>query len=241
MKHNVVFASTSNRTNYHKQHWDNLASKYEQFYGLNKPETTAKLLRKAELIYWQSGIKPDDLVLELGCGTGIFTELIALQPIQIIATDISEKMIAKAQARNLKNVGFLTKDIHQLVFKQNAFDSIIGFYVLQYTEMPYMLMEIKRLLKPNSKIAFLEPNALNPILYAVTNIPLIRKLAHRPTYNKSRTKWQWYKLLKEHGFIDTEIKPIEFVANRKLNTFIENIPIIKELAGTLVISARVDK
>ena len=52
-------------------------------------------------------------ILDLGCGTGSYTQFFAKKNYQITGVDISKSMIdiAKKKIRNKKNVSFIVKDI----------------------------------------------------------------------------------------------------------------------------------
>jgi 2-polyprenyl-3-methyl-5-hydroxy-6-metoxy-1,4-benzoquinol methylase len=56
-------------------------------------------------------LAPGVHALEIGCGTGIFTEMFARAGAKVIAVDISEDLLKKAQARDLPQdkVQFLEK------------------------------------------------------------------------------------------------------------------------------------
>lgn len=57
--------------------------------------------RRAELIAKGAGLRPGVRVLEIGCGTGMFTEMFARTGAQIVAVEISEALLEKARARHL--------------------------------------------------------------------------------------------------------------------------------------------
>jgi ubiquinone/menaquinone biosynthesis C-methylase UbiE len=61
-----------------------------------------RFLWAAELI----AIQPDDSILEIGCGAGILTELLAhcIEEGKIVAIDQSEKMITIAEKRNKRHI-----------------------------------------------------------------------------------------------------------------------------------------
>jgi ubiquinone/menaquinone biosynthesis C-methylase UbiE len=68
-------------------------------------------------------------ILEINCGTGEDAVWLANHTIEVIATDISEKMIAIAKSKsNLKNVTFKQVDINTIDshFKENTFDLIFS-------------------------------------------------------------------------------------------------------------------
>ncbi len=87
-------------------------------------------------------------VLEIGCGTGYWTEFFVQKGFSVTAIDIAEKMLEKAEKKNLKNVEFLKADVLQLPFKDNSFENIFAVTSLEFTEnQPKAFSEIFRVLK----------------------------------------------------------------------------------------------
>ena len=83
----------------------------------------------------QSGIKRNHNVLEIGCGIGTFTGLLAryLKRGKILATDISPEniKIAKERLRNRKNVEFLISDMQDFQH-HSKFDFVVLADVLEH-------------------------------------------------------------------------------------------------------------
>ena len=65
-------------------------------------------------------------VLELGCGTGLYTETLQKNAKNIVATDFSDEMIeiARKKRGKLENVEFLKADALDLKFDKENFDTI---------------------------------------------------------------------------------------------------------------------
>jgi ABC-2 type transport system ATP-binding protein len=65
-------------------------------------------------------------VLELGCGTGLYTETLQKVADNVVATDLSDEMIAFAKEKrgNLKNVFFQKADALNLEFNDETFDTV---------------------------------------------------------------------------------------------------------------------
>ena len=88
-------------------------------------------------------------VLELGCGTGHWTEFLVNQGLSITAIDISEAMLKQAKGKKLKQTIFLKADASKLPFADESFGSIISITMLEFTEnIQGVLKEINRVLKP---------------------------------------------------------------------------------------------
>ena len=104
----------------------------------------------------------DVRVLELGCGTGIFTEYLAEAMRcggSILATDIAEQMIAVARKKNIGDesvaIEFQEADGSSLPFEDNTFDLAVSALALfGFPDVPKALSEWQRVVKPGGSLAF---------------------------------------------------------------------------------------
>ncbi len=113
----------------------------------------------------QAAIKGNEAVLEVAVGPGmIFLELIKRLNKNVVlhGIDISDKMLAKTSERLLKeghkNFKLLNCDARNTPFEGASFDMIYSGYMLDLiplTDIPKILNEMHRLLKPGGRIVLL--------------------------------------------------------------------------------------
>jgi len=72
-----------------------------------------------------------DKILEIGCGPGTWTSLIASRCSRLVAIDISEKMIEKAKEHTHNNMTFIKSDFMNHDFKEK-FDKIFSVRASEY-------------------------------------------------------------------------------------------------------------
>lgn len=96
-------------------------------------------------------------VLDLGCGPGQFSRYLTDKDFQVEAIDTSVEMLAIAKAK-VAGVTFKKMDMRELEFADESFDGILAAYSIIHipsSELPGVLDEIKRVLKPGGKAMFI--------------------------------------------------------------------------------------
>lgn len=91
-------------------------------------------------------------LLDVGCGTGIFSDIANGKGAEVTGIDASDKLINEAKVRN-PNISFLTGEMEELPFEDELFDIVCGFNSFQYAaNVKNALFEAKRVLKPGGKL-----------------------------------------------------------------------------------------
>ena len=109
-------------------------------------------------------IKPENKILEVGCGNGIFwLETLNLFPnnIQVTLTDFSDGMLneAKKNLFSLPNITFEVADVERLPYEKNYFDVVISHCMLYHANSTEKaLSEITRVLKPEAFCGIVRPS-----------------------------------------------------------------------------------
>ena len=109
-----------------------------------------------------------NVIVDLGCGTGYFTE--KLQSVfpqsQLIGLDLAEGMVSFAQSKNQSGCKWLCADAEQLPLANNSVDVIFSSLALQWcSDLKNLFSEIVRVLKPGGQLLFttLGPQTLNEL------------------------------------------------------------------------------
>ncbi|MGZ7096356.1 MAG: class I SAM-dependent methyltransferase, partial [Methanobacterium sp.] len=127
------------------------------FMGKHLDSNYRRMIQPPEKLIERSGIKEEMRVLEVGCGSGAFTNYISRavgNNGEVYASDIQPEMLEQLKKklmhfenRDIKNVTLIECDACNMPFQDNYFDLISMVAVLQ--EIPdkkKALLEIKRVL-----------------------------------------------------------------------------------------------
>ena len=118
-------------------------------WGWGTPAGRLRARRRSELIANGDGLREGVRALEIGCGTGTFTRMLAETGSQLVAMDVSPDLIEKAQARGLPpdQVKFMVKRFEG-PDSAGPFDAVIGSSVLHHLNIEDAPTKIYALLKP---------------------------------------------------------------------------------------------
>lgn len=98
-------------------------------------------------------------VLEVGCGEGRFTSIIAGKASKVTAISPFPEEIEAATLLNLPNTTFQVMDGRDLKFPENVFDCVLFTFSLHHiTDLQKALREAIRVLKSKGEIILMEPD-----------------------------------------------------------------------------------
>jgi ubiquinone/menaquinone biosynthesis C-methylase UbiE len=124
------------------------------------------LVRKyeSELLLHLLEPKPEEFILDAGCGTGVFTLDILPLRTRVIGVDLSFPMLSRAKQ---KTGGYhfqaVLADISSLPFSQNAFDKVVSVTALEFIEDAERAMdELFRVTKRGGRVVVATLNSLSP-------------------------------------------------------------------------------
>ncbi len=93
--------------------------------------------------------------LDLGSGTGFFTDLLASQYQQIVGLDISHEMLKFAKSQRNQNILWLEADAHNIPLQDESIDFIYSNLVIQWFDpLDEAINEMLRVLKPGGVLIF---------------------------------------------------------------------------------------
>lgn len=115
--------------------------------------------------------------LDVGCGTGAFSRLLAARSDQVLAIDLSPEMIRVARERlaNYANIDFRVDDAVTCEFPAGQFDCVASIATMHHLPMESMLLKMKNALRANGTLIVLDlrrAEGLADLLTSVLAIPV---------------------------------------------------------------------
>jgi 2-polyprenyl-3-methyl-5-hydroxy-6-metoxy-1,4-benzoquinol methylase len=221
----------------------------ELIWGWGTPAGKVRAMRRAELIAHGARLGPGVRALEIGCGTGLFTELFAETGAHITAVDISRDLLKEAWNRGLPKdrVVFVEKPFEECEV-DGPFDAVIGSSILHHLDLGVSLPRMLGLLRPGGRVSFAEPNMLNPQILLQKNIPWLKERLGDSPDETAFVRFSLEKQLRACGFEGISIKPFDWLhpftprrfihAVSAVGRLLEAAPLMREFAGSLSIRCR---
>lgn len=200
--------------------------------------TSEAFLSIRDRIVELAGPRPDDQVVDLGAGTGLLALAIAPRVRELVAVDISERMLERldvaAVADGIRNVETVVGDLRRLPLDDESATLVVSNYAFHHLDDPgkeLALAEARRILRPGGRLVIcdmmfslsLEPRDRRLIVEKVVALMkrgpagLVRILRNAGRVVAGR--WErpappqtWEEMLAARGFEDVRIELLEHEA-----------------------------
>lgn len=169
-------------------------------------------------------VQPGFKVLDICCGTGLYSVLPALRGGEVTATDIAPANLEVVQRRAARaNVAIhtLVADAERLPFADHSFDVVTIANSLSYVDLDIFLSEVERLLRPGGYFVFVDSYNHNPIYRLNRYLHYLRGNRTRSTLERMPNR-QTLALLRR-SFPDLDVRYFG------IGSFL--MPLIRPIAG----------
>lgn len=131
--------------------WNEVAGWYDELLK-NDDSYQAKVILPNLLRFL--GLKKGEAVLDLACGQGYFANIFAHEGANVVASDLSKKLIETAKKNSKEKVLFYISPAHRSQFqKDNTIDTVVVVLAIQNIEnVSEVFVECNRILKKDGRI-----------------------------------------------------------------------------------------
>ncbi len=126
--------------------------------------------------------KNRDCVLDIGCGSGLLTNVLRKHFKKAIGIDVSSEMIQVAK-NTCKNCEFICSDANKLNFPDAYFDMVVSQHTFHHLDREKASNEVKRVLKKGGVCVIVDPSRENRKF-----IKKIKRLIYRILYAKTKLR-----------------------------------------------------
>ena len=104
-------------------------------------------------------------ILEIGCGIGTFSRLLAECAKRVTSIDLSPKMIEIAQnlSKSHTNIDFQIADVLETNFPDEHFDAIVSIATFHHLPLERVLPKLKKALKTGGKLLILDVSRMESV------------------------------------------------------------------------------
>src|SRR5580704_11527669 len=167
-------------------------------------DITEKTMRRMDL-------RPGERILDLGCGSGWATRLLARMVGegpqgfgQVVGVDISDEMVrqARSASKDFDNVMFVVGSAAKIPWEENFFDKVLSvesFYY--YPDQERALAELFRVMAPHGRL-FILMNLYKDNPYSLQWVDKLKVPVH------VRSSAEYVELLKRHAFEQVEAQQV---------------------------------
>lgn len=214
-----------------KQTFEDLASNYEEavdgelnkFWGWSYQRFLEELIKRTPILEGQK-------ILDIATGTSVIPRKILTQNISgihITGLDITESMLRQgkkemAKSGNNSPISLTCGDAMALPFSSQSFDVVISGLASHHMNIPKMLSEKKRVLKPGGLLSVIDvgisPFWELPIIQGITRVIIFlyflfqknpsRAWAEAAAVSNARTPEGWQEELNDAGFENINISKL---------------------------------
>jgi ubiquinone/menaquinone biosynthesis C-methylase UbiE len=199
-------------------------SDYELDRGTSPRQQEIEDLSKLELLAFIDP-RPADIILDVGCGTGVNLFLLHGRVRRMIGMDCAsgalDRCRRRVEADKIENVELISGDATHLPSPDNSVDKVVCMSVLQYlddSEVRTAMKEFARVLRSDGRVILHVKNKSSLYLWTLCAAKKLKKFLGRKTQSEYFRPYGWYVTeLKDAG--------LEVVAYNSFNLFmIESMP-----------------
>ncbi len=199
-----------------------LAARYDAWY--QTPLGSLAHALESEAIFALAEVKPGQRIMDIGCGTGIYTLELARRGARVIGMDPSVEMIAMAKEKlrlaSLTGL-FVCGSAEALPFRSQKFDLALAVTSLCFVHLPdRAIEEMRRVLRSGGRLVLGELNRFS--LWAF--LRRLKGFFRETIYNQARfwSRRELERLLRQKGFHPSAVRFLLYFPPVDLRVFLKS-------------------
>jgi SAM-dependent methyltransferase len=224
------------------------AEDLEAVWGWTGPAGSLRAERRGAFLTSAAGLEPGVHALELGAGTGQFTERLLASGCELVALELSEATAEICRERVGGRAEIVVGNAETGEgLEEREFDAIVGVSVLHHLNMELCLQNTFTKLRSGGRFAFSEPNMANPQVWAMKNVDWVARRLHETQHETAFRTHELRRLFEDAGFQVDVCEPFDFLhpktparlvpSVRRLERMLERTP-VRAIAGSIRIAGR---
>lgn len=158
-------------------------------------------------------LKPNDRILEIGCGIGSVVFELTKQGYNVLGTDISREAIAYG-LKKYENIRLEVQAAEALPYENESFDAVLSFDLFEHiAQVDRHVSEVFRVLRANGYYLFQTPNKYSSLIFETLSK---KSLKWRRAHPSLHTPGQLIRRLTSLGF------KVQFIKMNPVNEFTIN-------------------
>ncbi|MFC1794120.1 class I SAM-dependent methyltransferase [Planctomycetota bacterium] len=178
-------------------------------------EERGNLQTNLEFLTQTDLIKPEDRILEIGCGIGTIVNELGSKNHNIIGIDISGEAIEYGK-KKYSDINLEVQAAETLPYEDESFEVVLSFDLFEHiAEIDKHISEVRRVLRPGGYYLFQTPNRYSNIIYETL---WTKSLQWRKYHPSLHSPGQLRRRMAQYGFETRFVKmnPINEFTEKKL-------------------------
>jgi SAM-dependent methyltransferase len=223
-----------------------IAAGREAAWGWSSPAGRLRAARRATFLIRAAGLERGVDCLELGAGSGEYTQRLLASGCNLTAVELSATTAAICADRVAGRAEVVVGNVETgEALAGRSFDAAVGVSVLHHVNLEQCLDTTFGLLRNGGRFAFSEPNMANPQVWAERHVEPVRRLRHVTPHETAFHPEELRAAFERAGFVVEICEPFEFLHPatprglirpfRRLERVLEQTP-VRRIGGSIRIA-----
>ncbi len=195
-----------------EKYWSKLANTFDE----DQRYIVGGAVQQQAIVERLSGERDLGELIELGCGAGFYTKFLVANASHVVATDLSDEMlaVARTQLKDLQNVTVAKADCEKTDFPDGKFGSVFMANLVHVIENPSTtLKEAYRILKDGGLLLIVDYTGYGMKWFEKMKMGMraLRKFGRPPSSSRNLSPDELCSLVESAGF---KVEEVQLIGDR---------------------------